>query len=378
MQEVRRANTKKTDEKDPAENANTEVVPLVVKNLEKHMEKEKLENDGKNGIPSSQGTTLVMTGGTPEKKQKMTAAKSKATPKAKTKGSLGNKTKNAKSEKMHNKKKTKIDAKKDAKVKSKKKVLDRAMTVDDVKKKLHAVLRLVGFFPLVIWFVSVSTKFDPNLGLHIDIWPSIITTLQNQCNLIRQTNLHVRIDIIRCTVWKRFILRLTVLDGELANVTSLMIRRNGLPVGVLNVRSAWSVYVLRGSKLPYNMNSKNELEIAWMSRSSRTGLEKKRLHSVLALHAFDMSFLCMLLCTLFHGHCRHFNMLPGNSCVCKTVKRITWQIKKDREQGFGSHYFWTSRTFLMNTQNPKEESNIYTCICESCYIAYRILKIMYI
>ena len=150
MQEVRRANTKKTDEKDPAENANTEVVPLVVKNLEKHMEKGKLENDGKNGIPSSQGTTLVMTGGTPEKKQKMTAAKSKATPKAKTKGSLGNKTKNAKSEKMHNKKKTKIDAKKDAKVKSKKKVLDRAMTVDDVKKKLHAVLRLVGFLPLVI------------------------------------------------------------------------------------------------------------------------------------------------------------------------------------------------------------------------------------
>ena len=274
MQEVRRANTKKTDEKDPAENANTEVVPLVEKNLKKHMEKEKLEIDGKNGIPSSQGTTLVMTGGTPKKNQKMTAAKSKASPKAKTKGSLGNKTKNEKSEKMHDKKKTKIDAKKDAKVKGKKKVLDKAMTVDDVKKKLHAVLRLVGFLPLVIWFVSVSTKFDPNLGLHIDIWPSI-TTLQNQCNLIRQTNLHVRIDIIRCTVWKRFILRLTVLDGELANVTSLMIRRNGLPVGVLNVRSAWSVYVLRGSKLPYNMNSKNELEIAWMSRSSRTGLEKK-------------------------------------------------------------------------------------------------------
>ena len=69
----------------------------------------------------------------------------------------------------------------------------------------------------------------------------------------------------------------------------------------------------------------------------------------------------MLLCTLFHGHCRHFNMLPGNSCVCKTVKRITWQIKKDCEQGFGSHYFWTSRTFLVNTQNPKEES-IYICI----------------
>eukprot|EP00434_Breviolum_minutum_P014168 symbB.v1.2.012490.t1/scaffold863.1/size157006/5 len=140
--EVRRANTKKTDEKGPAKNANTEVVPLVEKNLEKHMEKEKLETDGKNGIPSSQGTTLVMTGGTPKKKQKMTAAKSKASPKAKTKGSLGNKTKNEKSEKMHDKKKTKIDAKKDAKVKGKKKVLDKAMTVDDVKKKLHAVLRL--------------------------------------------------------------------------------------------------------------------------------------------------------------------------------------------------------------------------------------------
>ena len=172
VQDLRRANTKKTGD--------TEVAPGGT-NLQKHLDQENLEKKNEDEVPSSQASTLELTGGTPKKKDKMTAAKSKASPKAKGKGKgigqgIGSKAKNAKNMKTTNPKKPKVDTKKGTKVKSAKKGLGKDMTFDDVKKTLHAVLRLAVFFAACcLMCVTLFDHIRPNFRIaHLRKWVSVV------------------------------------------------------------------------------------------------------------------------------------------------------------------------------------------------------------